>query len=137
MLFYRKLLVGYRARFHKNPMKKIQKYLTRLYQSGDEDNFITILDDPFYLQILCGRNSPRLFIVAVSNAHLIEEEKLTKDQEAQILMLGYVIDPKSGNYSIEMPMSLEDIPKIADFIEKTSAIYDINLETADFEEEID
>ena len=118
-------------------MKKLVKILKSMYSQGTEDNFLNISKDPYYIQVNGGKKSPHIFIDAVANSHLAEADFLSEDQLQKFAELGFEIEPRSGNLSLEMDFSEQKAPEIDEKIIAALAIYGIDPYKAEFEEEID
>ena len=119
-------------------MKKIQKFLKSIYNEGGDNNFFGIYNDPYYIQIFGGRKAPKVYLDAVSNAHLLEEnEKLSSEQIEKLEEMGFEEEPRSNNFSKEFDFSEQKIPELTDFIVKVLEIYEIDPYKAEFEIELD
>ena len=119
-------------------MKKISKYLSSIYNEGGDSNFFGIYKDPYYIQVFGGRKAPKVYLDAVSNAHLLEEkEKLSIHQIEKLEEMGFEEEPRSSNFSKEFDFSGQKIPELTDFIVKVLEIYEIDPFKADFEIELD
>ena len=118
-------------------MKKLVKILKNMYLTGSDDNFLTISKDPYYIQVNGAKKAPKIFIDAVSNSHLAEEEFLSEEQLQKFAELGFETEPRSGNLSLEMDFSDVKAPEIDEKIIKALDIYGIDPHKADFDENID
>nr|QEE15812.1 hypothetical protein DSAG12_01639 [Candidatus Prometheoarchaeum syntrophicum] len=119
-------------------MKKISKYLSSIYNDGGDNNFFGIYKDPYYIQVFGGRKAPKVYLDAVSNAHLLEErEKLSDEKIDKLEEMGFEEEPRSSNFSKEFDFSEQKIPELTDFIVKVLQIYEIDPYKADFEIELD
>ncbi|MHA1647160.1 MAG: TY-Chap domain-containing protein [Promethearchaeota archaeon] len=114
-------------------MKLLTKNLKSLYSDGGDGNFLNISRDPYYVQVIGPRKNPVLYIDAVSNEHLTEEEKISDEQTEKIRALGFEEDPRSHNFSIEMPFGENQIPKIDEMIVNVLGIYGVDPYKAEFE----
>ena len=117
--------------------KKVEKTLKSIILEGDDNNFGHIAADPYYLQITGAKKDPKIFIDAVANSHLAEDEQLTEEQNNKILELGFEIDPRSGNYTIEKTCTQATLKEVAEFIDGVLDIYGIDPNTAEYEIDID
>ncbi len=118
-------------------MKKLLKQLKSMYLEGGEGNFLQITEDPYYIQVIGGKKAPNLFIDAVSDAHLNEDEFLSDEQKSKILALGFEIEPRSENFSKEMPFSEDKFAEIDETIIKVLEVYGVDPYKAEFELELD
>ena len=107
-----------------------------MYNEGGDDNFLTIAQDPYYIQVNAQKKGQQLYVDAVSNAHLQEDDILSEDQIEKIKTLGFEEEEKSNNFSIEMPFGEAKIPEIDGLIIKTLEIYGIDPYKAEFELEL-
>ena len=114
-------------------MKLLTKNLKSLYSDGGDGNFLNISRDPYYVQVIGPRKNPVLYIDAVSNEHLTEEEQISNEQAEEIKALGFEVDLRSDNFTIEMPFSDAEIPKIDEMIVKVLGIYGVDPYKAEFE----
>ena len=117
-------------------MKKISKYLKSIYNEGGDNNFFGIYKDPYYIQVNGGRKSPKVYLDAVSNAHLEEEEKLSDEQIKKLEEMGFEEESRSNNLSKELDFSEEKVPELTGFIVKVLEIYGIDPYKAEFEIEL-
>ena len=117
-------------------MKKISKFLKSIYNEGGDNNFFGIYQDPYYIQVNGGRKVPKIYLDAVSNAHLDEKDKLSIEQVEKLENMGFEEQPRSNNLSKEFDFSEEKIPEIMDFIVKVLEIYGIDPYKAEFEIEL-
>ncbi len=119
-------------------MKKISKYLSSIYNEGGDNNFFGIYKDPYYIQVFGGKKAPKVYLDAVSNAHLLEEnEKLSDEQIEKLKEMGFEEEPRSNNFSKEFDFSEQKFPELTDFIVKVLEIYGIDPHKAEFEIELD
>jgi len=107
-----------------------------MYNEGGDDNFLTIAQDPYYIQVNAQKKGQALYIDAVSNAHLQEDEFLSEEKEEKIKSLGFEEDPRSNNFSIEVPFGEAKIPEIDAILVKLFEIYGIDPHKAEFELEL-
>ena len=117
-------------------MKKISKYLNSIYNEGGDNNFFGIYNDPYYIQVNGGRKAQKVYLDAVSNAHLEEEEKLSIEQIEKLNEMEFEEEPKSKNLSKEFDFSEQKIPELTDFIVRVLEIYGIDPYKAEFEIEL-
>ena len=119
-------------------MKKISKYLSSIYNEGGDNNFFGIYKDPYYIQVFGGKKAPKVYLDAVSNAHLLKEsEKLSDEQIKKLEDMGFEEEPRSNNFSIEFDFSEQKFPELTDFIVKVLEIYEIDPYKAEYEIELD
>ena len=107
-----------------------------MYNEGGDDNFLVVAKDPYYIQINAQKKGQQLFIDAVSNDHLQEDEFLSDEQVEKIKGLKLEEDPRSNNFSIEVPFGEAKIPEIDVLIVKLFEIYGIDPYKAEFEVEL-
>ncbi|MHA1560747.1 MAG: hypothetical protein ACTSPA_01360 [Promethearchaeota archaeon] len=117
-------------------MKKISKFLKSIYNEGGDSNFFGIYQDPYYIQVNGGRKASKVYLDAVSNAHLEEKDKLSIEQIEKLEEMGFEEEPKSKNLSKEFDFSEQKIPELTDFIVKVLEIYGIDPYKAEFEIEL-
>jgi len=110
-------------------MKKISKFLKSIYNEGGDSNFFGIYQDPYYIQVNGGRKASKVYLDAVSNAHLEEKDKLSIEQIEKLEEMGFEEEPKSKNLSKEFDF-------LTDFIVKVLEIYGIDPYKAEFEIEL-
>lgn len=108
-----------------------------MYLQGSEDNYLIIAKDPYYIQVNGGKKTPKIFIDAVSNAHLAEADHLTEEQLQKFAELGFEPESRSGNLSLELPFSENNLTEIDEKIIKALDIFGIDPYKAEFEENID
>jgi hypothetical protein len=118
-------------------MKKLLKTLKSMYNEGGEGNYLIIAKDPYYLQINGGKKTTHIFIDGVNNTHLDEKDHLSEDQITQLKALGFEIEPRSGNFSKELPFSNTSLAEIDEFIIKALDLYQIDPYKAEFELELE
>ena len=117
-------------------MKKISKFLKSIYNEGGDNNFFGIYQDPYYIQVNGARKTPKVYIDAVSNAHLEAEEQLSVEQIEKLDEMGFEEEPRSNNLSKGFDFSEQKIPELTDFIVKVLGIYGIDPYKAEFEIEL-
>ena len=83
-----------------------------------------------------GRKAQKVYLDAVSNAHLEEEEKLSPEQIEKLKEMEFEEEPKSKNLSKEFDFSEQKIPELSDFIVRVLEIYGIDPYKAEFEIEL-
>jgi len=117
-------------------MKKLIKTLKSMYNEGGDDNFLTIAQEPYYIQVNAQKKGQQLYVDAVSNAHLQEDEFLSEEQVEKIKGLGLEEDPQSNNFSIEVPFGEAKVPEIDGLIVKLLEIYGIDPHKSEFDLEL-
>lgn len=117
-------------------MKKISKYLRSIYNEGGDNNFFGIYQDPYYIQVNGGRKAPKVYLDAVSNTHLEEEERLSTEQIEKLEEMEFEEEPKSKNFTKEFEFSEQKIPELTEFIVRVLEIYGIDPYKAEFEIEL-
>ena len=118
-------------------MKKLLKILKSMYHEGSEGNYLIIVKDPYYIQLNGGKKEPKIFIDAVSNDHLSEEDKLSDAQIKEFFDIGFEEENRSNNLSKEMEFSESNFVEIDKITIKALEIYGIDPYKADFELEIE
>ncbi len=116
-------------------MKSIEYYLEQMWNKGGDSNFLSLADEPYFMQIIAPKKGLELYIDTVSNAHLPDDELLTEDQISQIQDLGFVEAPRSGDFSITLPFGRDKVnyEKIAGIILKLMEIYGMKRKKIDVE----
>ena len=108
------------------------KQITSLIQEGEE-SFLMISQGEYYVQLTVSDNGKKIAAVAVSNAHLLPNDRLQPDQLAQITALGFTEEPKTKNYLFTSGSKPEELKNFAQKLLEIFKIYKVNLAKLEFD----
>jgi hypothetical protein len=105
------------------PNKQLLRNLQMLLKSGDEESYLMIDFEPYYIQVSLGAVPGKLYVMAPSNAHIKGDKQLSPAQNDQITGLGLQLNEKSKDYLLEHDKTADSAQKLTDLVEKLVQIY--------------
>lgn len=116
-------------------MKSIESYLLQLWNKGGESNFLSLADEPYFMQIIAPKKGLELYIDTASNEHLPDDSLLTEEQIRKIEELGFEKAPRSGDFTITLPFGRDknNYQKVEEIVHSLFEIYGMNKKKIDVE----
>lgn len=117
--------------------KHIKKNLNEILTQGGDDNFMIMAADEYYIQFNAGKRAEKMYIDAVSNAHLMENDKLSDEQNTKFEGLGFDSEGGKENFGILVENPTDNIDKILKITKDVMEIYGLKQHKYEFEVSLD
>ena len=115
--------------------KLLVKSLKNIISEGD-GAFFSLFGGKYHMQITTSnRGEKKIYIDAVSNAHLPAGDKLTDDQMNKIKAMGFSQPSEKDDFALEIDNPMDQIEKVAQTaIQVFSDVYGVKSHQVELEE---
>jgi hypothetical protein len=112
--------------------KRIVKEINNMLKEEEGTPLLISFRD-YFVQLKASQNKTKLLFLAVSNAHLLEGDRLTDDKLTQMIQLGLEIDPNIKDYVMDFQINEAELERSAHITSEVMKLYGANLNRLEYE----